>query len=167
MSSVVESIFFDEEIVKEESSKNKSRVSWGDMDDGELVTTRIITQTSENSEEMSAETSTIETIPRNRDVSYMPKTPNLQVCSEELDLHWSDSGDEQENQDVFMDDTMSGSFLDHALSEGGNVTKNCQKSTSFEQTNRDSSVNVVIKSTEDVKDVAKELKDDLSIGFLQ
>ena len=147
MSSIVENIFFaEEEGMAEESSTRsggkRKRVSWGDEEQGQLISTTILSQPMfDSEEEVEMEEQQVDQEAGQEELStpegsYNPTTPNFPVCSEELDLHWSDSGGEQEEvflqdevhekkvkepqdqEDVFLDqDTMAGSFLDQAMGE--------------------------------------------------
>ena len=92
MSSVVENIFNDEAEIKdskvnENGTKKKKKVSWGDDDkEGYLCVEKEITPCNSQTIPEVLATPVV-----NRTIDYQPKTPKFQVCSEDLDLHWSGS----------------------------------------------------------------------------
>ena len=98
MSSVMEDIF-NAEMEGGTVKKGRKKVSWGDEKEGLLVMEKEITQTDkENSDpshqDVTGDGNDILDITEENDnkvESYVPKTPKFKVCSEELDLHWSES----------------------------------------------------------------------------
>eukprot|EP00090_Calanus_glacialis_P026477 TRINITY_DN41690_c0_g1_i1.p1 TRINITY_DN41690_c0_g1~~TRINITY_DN41690_c0_g1_i1.p1 ORF type:complete len:1191 (+),score=470.34 TRINITY_DN41690_c0_g1_i1:391-3573(+) len=129
MSSVMENIFLDE-VEGGSVKKGRKKVSWGDEHEGQLVMAKEITQVDKensnpndqplkrlsnedmfggNQESRSEADGDLEVTQVNaiQEGSYVPKTPKFQVCSEDLDLHWSESDsslvETQDNLDIGYD----------------------------------------------------------------
>ena len=165
MSSVVENIFEESMVLDEDEHccptglppSVKKRVSWGDCKDEGLLVIDIpkLDENISSSQPMMFDTTdeegwttnaiVIENLAKDvasaatPKVTSMPATPRIAVCSEELSLHWSDSGGEggddaftgednnvletTSNQNMNLDvnmvtmETMSASLLDHAMEE--------------------------------------------------
>ena len=144
MSSVMENIFVDE-VETAGGQRKQKKVSWGDDQEGPLCTEKLMTP--EDKEEM-------EEVEKETEKSFVPETPRFKVCSEDLELHWSDSDTDsvcvvEENEEVFS-----------------NTTSNTTTNTSVEEFGESISDSVLnqVMSKQEEEDVARNLE--LSEGML-
>ena len=186
-------------------SSSRKRVSWGDASaEGELVETKVMSQnmfescdeeewTTQTKEEVVEEQEeqakeVVEEALSTPERSYMPETPRVAVCSEELSLHWSDSGGEgedvfnqgqeqvedkaevkeQEELDMFRGDTMSGSMVNFFMDEGEGAEVNSVEVMNKVEAARKVEVKVnPVEKLSKVKVVRKLQEVEVSVGLLE
>ena len=144
MSSVMENIFVDEvETTGVGGPRKKKKVSWGDDQEGLLCIEKQMTPEEREEDE------------EEKEKSFAPRTPRFRVCSEDLELHWSDS----DTDSVCVVEEDEKNILTNIT---GNTTANASQEE-FGESISDSVLNQVMRKQEE-EDVGRNLE--ISEGML-